>query len=131
MFVSSADSLLKATGIRQIFSFYDREEVGEVGSNCPISPDAAHVKKVSVLTKWICLAANTGIWEHLGFRSLKINISRLSPHIRKPLNTKYPNLISLKYLEICVWSSEPTSLQHKFHSKCWQVPATNRNPIFP
>lgn len=110
MFVSSEDSLLKATGIRQIISFYDRKEAGEVGSNRPISPDAAHVNKVSVLTKWICLAANTGSWEHPGFRSLKINISRLSSHIRKPLNTKYPNLIPFKYSEVCVWSSEPTRL---------------------
>lgn len=110
MFANSEDSLLKATGSSQIFSFYDRKEVGEVGSNCPISPDAACVNNVSVLTKWFCLAANTGIWEHPGFRSLKINISRLSPHIRKPLNTQYPNLISLKYLEICVLSSDPTSL---------------------
>jgi len=109
MSVNSEESLLKAIGIRQISSFYDRKEAGEVGSNSPISPDAARVN-VSVLTKWFCLAASTGIWEHLGFRSLKINICRLSPPIRKPLNTKYPSLIALKYLEICVSSPDPTSL---------------------
>lgn len=67
MFVNFEDSLLKATGIRQIFSFCDKKEVGEVGSNCPISPEAARVKNGSVLTKWFCLAASTGIWEDPGF----------------------------------------------------------------
>lgn len=73
MFLSSEDSLLKARGVRQI-PLYNRE-VGEAGSNCPISPDGAWVNNVSVVTQWFGLAANTGIWEHPGFRSIKINIS--------------------------------------------------------
>lgn len=83
MFVNSEDSLLKARGVRQI-PLYDREEVGEAGSNCPISPDGARVNNVPIVTKWFGLAANTGIWEHPRFRSIKINIHRWSPHTGSP-----------------------------------------------
>lgn len=47
--MNSEDSLLNATVIRQISSFYDRK-AGEVDSNCPISLDAARVNNVSVLS---------------------------------------------------------------------------------
>lgn len=84
--VTFEGSLLKATGIRQKYFLFVIEK--EVGNNCQISQDAVRVNNVSVLTRLFGLAANT--WEHQGFRSLRINISRLSLQIRKPLLRNIP-----------------------------------------